>query len=296
LKSLKLKGWPGVFNLDSMTTDPANVADRRAGLKALGNRSSSRANTLLLLASLTAFLAAPLPAIAEEPVRVLATGVFATTLQSLASPFESVSGYKIEVSIANAGEVASRIAGGEAADLVMSSSAGVKTLAKQNALVSDEAVIGKMRLGVAIASGAAMPELASSETFRALLLSAEKVAYIDPNGGGTSGPFFEKMFATLGVADAVHAKAVLCKTGAEIVSAVASGKAAIGMTQASEIVGAGGVAFAGYLPTSLNLTTVYAASIATRAKNPRGAAVFLEFVAGPVGSDHLRRAGWDIDQ
>jgi molybdate transport system substrate-binding protein len=268
--------------------------------KALGDQSLSRPKTFLLLAGLAATLATQLPAIAEEPVRVVATGVFATTLQSLAQPFEAASGTKIQVSIANAGEVATRMASGETADLVMSSSAGVKTLAKQGVLVADEVVIGKMRLGVAVRSGATMQNLGasltSSEAFRTLLLSADKVAYIDPNGGGTSGPFFEKIFASLGVADAVHAKAVLCKTGLEIAKAVASGQATIGMTQASEIVGANGVAFAGYLPDTLNLTTVYSASMATRSTNPKAASAFLAFVAGPVGSDHLRRAGWDIDR
>ena len=260
----------------------------------------SRPTTFRLLASLTiclaTYLATELPAMAQEPVRVLATGVFATTLQSLAGPFESASGYKIQVSIANAGEVASRIVAGEPADLMMSSSAGVKTLAKQDVLVSHEVVIGKMRLGVAVKSGATAPDLTSTEALRTLLLSAEKIAYIDPNGGGTSGPFFETMFAALGVADAVHAKAVLCKTGLDIVRAVASGAAAIGMTQASEIVGASGVAFAGYLPNAQNLTTLYSAAMATRSTNPKAAAAFLAFVAGPVGADHLRRAGWDIDR
>jgi molybdate transport system substrate-binding protein len=265
-------------------------------MKADGNRSLSRPKIFLLLASLTAYLATQLPAIAQEPVRVLATGVFATALQSLAQPFESASGYKVQISIANAGEVASRMATGEPADLVMSSSAGVKALAKQGALVPNEVVIGKMRLGVAVQSGAAMPDLSSTEAFRTLLLSAGKVAYIDPDGGGTSGPFFEKMFVSLGVANAVHAKAVLCKDGSEIVRAVASGRAAIGMTQGSEIIGANGIAFAGYLPSALNLTTVYSASIAARSKSPKEASAFLEFVAGPIGSDHLRRAGWDIDR
>jgi len=256
----------------------------------------SHPKTFRLVASLAIYLAVQLPAMAQEPVQVLATGVFATTLQALARPFESASGTKIQVSIANAGEVASRIVAGEPADLVMSSAAGVKTLAQQNALLSNEVVIGRMRLGVAVPSGATMPDLASTETVRALLLSAGKVAYIDPNGGGTSGPFFEKMFASLGVAAAVHAKAVLCKSGSEIVRAVASGAATIGMTQASEIVGASGVAFAGYLPNALNLTTVYSASIAMRSNNPKAASAFLAFVAGPVGSDQLRRAGWDIDR
>src|SRR5579871_1866423 len=267
-----------------------------ASEKAHENRPLSRQKTFLLVAGLTAYLAALPPATAKEPVRILATGVFATALQSLAGPFESASGYKIQVSIANAGEVASRIVAGEASDLVMSSSAGIKSLAKQNLLASNEVMIGKMRLGLAVQSGAAVPDLTSTETVRALLLSADKVAYIDPNGGGTSGPFFETMFVSLGVADAVHAKAVLCKTGSEIVRTVAEGRAAVGMTQASEMIGASGVAFAGYLPDTINLTTVYAASIAARSNNPKGAAAFLEFVAGQIGGDQFRRAGWDVDR
>ena len=245
---------------------------------------------------MAAYFATQSPVAAGEPVRVLATGVFATSLKSLAQPFASASGYDLDISIANAGEVASRVAAGEAADLVMTSAAGVERLAGQDALTPNKAVIGKMRLGVAVRSGAGMPALATTEAFRTLLLSAATVAYIDPAGGGTSGPFFEQMFASLGVADAVHAKAVLCKTGAEIVSAVASGRAAIGMTQASEIIGANDVAFAGYLPDAQNLTTVYSASVSTRAKSPKGAAAFLAFIAGPIGTDQLRRAGWDIDR
>jgi molybdate transport system substrate-binding protein len=266
------------------------------GNQLLSRSKVSRPKAFLVLASLAAWLATELPAMADEPVRILATGVFATALQALAPAFEAASGTKIQVSIANAGEVATRVAAGEAADLVMTSSVGVKALAKQGALLADEAVIGKMRLGVAVRSGAATPDISSTETFRTLLKSADKVAYIDPNGGGTSGPFFEKMFASLGVADAVHAKAVLCKTGAEIVNAVASGRATVGMTQASEIIGGDGVAFAGYLPDTLNLTTVYSASIAARSANPYAASEFLAFIAGPAGADHLRRAGWDIER
>lgn len=128
------------------------------------------------------------------------------------------------------------------------------------------------------------------------MLSADKIAYIDPNGGGTAGPAFEKILVSLGIADTVHAKAVLGKTGKEIVNAVASGSATIGMTQASELVGAKGVAFAGYLPDAQNLTTVYSAALATRSANPKAASAFLEFVTSPIGADQLRRAGWDIDR
>src|SRR5277367_5704614 len=119
----------------------------------------SRSKTFWLLAGLTAYFATQLPAVADEPVRVSATGVFATALQALAPAFEAASGTKIQVSIANAGEVAARVAAGEPADLVMTSSAGVKALAKQGALVADEVVMGKMRLGVAVQSSATMQNL-----------------------------------------------------------------------------------------------------------------------------------------
>jgi molybdate transport system substrate-binding protein len=240
-------------------------------------------------------LTAPLPAAAQESVRILATGVFASTLRSLTGPFEAAKGYKTEVSIANAGQVAARLTAGEAADVVMTSSASTKILAKQGVLVPDEVAIGKMRLGVAVPAGAAA-DLASPETFRNLLLSARSIAYIDPNGGGTSGPFFEKMLASLGVADAVHAKAILCKTGIEVVQAVSSGRAAVGMTQASEIIGATDIRFAGYIPDPHNLTTAYSASMTVRSKDSKPAAAFLEFLTGPVGSARLREAGWQIDR
>lgn len=188
------------------------------------------------------------------------------------------------------------MAAGELADLVMSSSASIKTLAKQGVLVPDEVATGKMRLGVAVPAGAAMPDLTSAEAFRSLLLSAAKVSYIDPNGGGTSGPFFEKMFVSMGIADAVHAKALLGKDGREIVRTVVSGSVSVGLTQASEIIGADGVKFAGFIPDLLNLTTSCSAAIATQSKNAKAAAAFLAFTKGPVGSDRLRQAGWVIDR
>ncbi len=144
-------------------------------------------------------------------------------------------------------------------------------------------------------SDAAMPDLTSAEALRTLLLSAEKIAYIDPNGGGTSGPFFEKMFASLGIADAVHAKAVLCRTGADIDGAVASGRATIGMTQASEIVAQ--VA----LPSPVICPMRKTLSRFTRPRSQRGRAMqkaprSFSPLSQDNRSDYFRRAGWDIDR
>lgn len=263
--------------------------------KLRGYESLSYRSVFMALASLTMCLAISPSATGQESVRILATGVFASTLRSLTGPFEAAQGFKAHVTIANAGQVAARLAAGEPADLVMTSSASTQTLAKQGLLVPAEIAIGKMRLGVAVLSGP-MPDLTSADSFRSALLAAGKIAYIDPNGGGTSGPFFEKMIASMGIADAVHAKAIPCKTGEEVVRAVASGSASLGMTQASEIISAEDVKFAGFMPEPLNLTTAYSASMTTRSKDSKPAAAFLEFITSPVGSARLREAGWQIDR
>ena len=236
------------------------------------------------------------PAMAREPIRVLATGVYATTLQAIEAPFKAARGYDLQIVIDNAGGVAARMRAGDVADVVMSSSASVSALIKQGRLAADGIEIGRMRLGMAIPVGAATPDLASVEAFRAALLSATRIAYIDPKGGGTSGPLFERMFASMGVLDAVHAKAILCSDGAAVVASVGSGGAAIGMTQASEIIGGQNVSFAGYLPEQLNVVTIYSAALTTKATDPVGASAFLAFMKGSIGSDRLRKAGWDLDK
>jgi molybdate transport system substrate-binding protein len=247
-----------------------------------------------LIFALSALAFATCPASAEAPVRILATGVFATSLQALAAPFKAASGYDMKVTVTNAGGVASRIAAGEATDIVMSSLTGVDALVKQGVLMPNAIEIGRMRLGMAVPAQAPHPDLTSVDKFRTLLRSSSKVAYIDPKGGGTSGPLFENMFASMGVADEVHAKATLCADGAQVVEAVGSGRAAIGMTQASEIIGARDVAFGGYLPDEVNVTTIYSAARTRNAANEAGATALLAFLAGPTGAEHLRQAGWDV--
>ena len=52
-----------------------------------------------------------------------------------------------------------------------------------------------MGLGIAVHPGLPLPDLTTARTVREALLSATRVAFIDPKGGGTSGPFIAKLFA-----------------------------------------------------------------------------------------------------
>jgi molybdate transport system substrate-binding protein len=66
------------------------------------------------------------------------------------------------------------------------------------------------------------------------------------------------------------------------------------MTQASELIGAQGVEFADYLPEDMQLITVYAAAVSTSTVAPQTAEAFIRYLVGPVGSERLRKSGWEI--
>ena len=168
-------------------------------------------------------------------MQIIATGVYEHSLKDLAGPFTAQTGRGVSFIITNAGGVITKLDANAAADVIMTSSAGIDSLvAKGRILAASKVDVGGMRLGVAVGSGAAMPDITTPNALRAVLGAASAVASIDPNGGGTSGPFIDKLFDRLGVADVVRGKGVLCATGADVVRAVASGRASIGITQAAE--------------------------------------------------------------
>jgi molybdate transport system substrate-binding protein len=227
-------------------------------------------------------------------LQVLATGVYEHVLEDLVGPFKAASGQEVAFVITNAGGVIARLEANEAADVVMTSSVGIDSLAAKGRVVGASKVdVGGMRLGVAVKAGAPVPDIKTSGALREVLRAAPAVASIDPHGGGTSGPFIDGLFDRLGVADVVRARGILCATGGDVVRAVTSGRASIGMTQAAELIGLPGLTFAGFVPDELQLVTVYSAAVAADAELPAAAAAFIAFITGPAAAGRLRSSGWD---
>jgi molybdate transport system substrate-binding protein len=229
-------------------------------------------------------------------IHVTAAGAYEHVLDELIPVFTRETGTAVQLSVANAAGVRARVEGGQTVDVVLTSDAGIDQLVGGGfAEATSRVVIGRMRLGIAIAPGLPLPDLGSAEPVRAFLLAAPRVASIDPQGGGTSGPFIARLFERLGVADAIRQNGVLAKTGRDVVRAVASGAATCGVTQASELIGAQGVQFAGYLPDELQVVSVYSGAVASRALAPDRAVAFIRFLTRETSAARFRAAGWDAD-
>jgi molybdate transport system substrate-binding protein len=228
-------------------------------------------------------------------LHVIAAGAFEHVLHALAQPFREESNHVLRLSITNAGGVIRKLESDEPADVVLTSAAGIDALAAKGRLdAATKVEVGRMRLGVAVSPSGTAPDLATADTLRAALLAAPRLAYIDPKGGGTTGPYFVTLFERLGMASEIAQKGILCATGKDVVRAVASGRATIGLTQASELIGVEGVRFAGHLPADLQLISVYCAAVASRAASPGAARDFIRFVITPGSAARFRALGWDV--
>jgi molybdate transport system substrate-binding protein len=223
-------------------------------------------------------------------LHVTAAGAYEHVINDLAPAFDT----PIRLTITNAGGVIKRLDAKEAVDVVLTSAAGIARLVAAGlADVATQTEIARVGLGIAVRKGLPLPELGTAAAVRLALLSATRVAFIDPMGGGTSGPLIMKLFDGLGITDPMTATGVLSKTGRDVVRAVTSGEATLGLTQATELIGANSVQFAGYLPAEVQVTSVYSGAVSTFAAARDAARRFLRFLKSQVGVEAFRRAGWD---
>jgi molybdate transport system substrate-binding protein len=252
---------------------------RRAGLGALG----------LIIGA----LAGGAGARAAE-IRVITTGAMKEVVLRLGAQFEKASGHRLTVTNDTAGGVARKIEAGAAFDLAVITPAFVDELmAKGKLLAGSRADIARVGVGVAVREGAPRPDISTVETFRAALLAAKSVAYIDPASGGSSGIYFAGLIERLGIADAVKAKAKL-QSGGYVAELVAKGEAEIAIHQISEILPVQGVVFIGPLPAAIQRMTVYAAGLAPQPQDPAAAKALLAYLAGPDAAAVLTAAGMEV--
>ena len=233
-------------------------------------------------------------AFAQSEVKVFVGGAMTGPVKAAGDAFSRSSGHALVYVSDTTGALQKRLAAGEKADLVVVTSQAMDALQKENRVVAGSRVdLARALIGVAVGAGAASPDLSTPETFKAALLKARSVSYVNPASGGTSGTYFEGLMQRMGIADALKSKIVYRTQGSEVADAVAKGEAELGITFTSELQPNTGVKVAGPLPAAIQLPTVYSAAVTTSAGNAEAARAFLRALAGAEGHTALRKAGLD---
>ena len=226
-------------------------------------------------------------------IKVLTAGAMKAVIQELLPEFERRTGHKVILDNGTAGALAKRIGDGEAFDLAVITPRVIDDLTAAGKITSGSKIdVAKVGIGVAVKDGAPLPNIATTDAFKATLLAAKSVAYIDPKGGGSSGIYFDKLLERLGIADAVRAKAKL-KQGGYVADLVASGEAEIAVHQISEIVPVKGVTLVGPLPTDVQNITTYTAGLSASARDAAAAKALIDTIAGPAATAVLKVKGME---
>ena len=228
-----------------------------------------------------------------EPLRILTTGAFKQVVLALVPDHTARTGVEVEVAADTAGALARRIEAGEAFDLVILTPAALTALADRGKVErASVAPVARVAIGVAVRAGAPLPALGTVDEFKAAVLSARKVAVIDPASGGSSGIYLAELFQRLGLADAMRAKAVLVP-GGYAAERVASGEADLAIHQVSEILPVAGVVLAGTLPAAIQNHTTYASAVATNGRLAEAAAAFAASLRSDAAASVIRTKGME---
>ena len=234
---------------------------------------------------------------AAEPLRVLGTGAVEHAVHDLAAGYTAATGQRVLITIGNAGGVARRLREGEPADLVINSASQLAAMAGAG-LVEGASIVelGRMRIGLGVKAGAAVPDIATPEALRAALLAAPHIAYSDPASGATTGIHLLRMMETMGVANTMAPRSLVFTQGLQAAQVVAEGRASLVMTQISEILAVPGVRLVGPLPAAVNLVTPYSAALPARLADRAGALALLGWLRNAAGRARFEQAGFLVQE
>ena len=246
---------------------------------------------LRLFLALACCLAAHIAAAAD--LKVLTAGALKPVLVALQPAFEQQTGNKLVIVNDTAGGLQKRVTGGEPFDLVFSSRPSLLAMAQAGKLASEPATpVARVGIGVAVRKGAPRPDISSVDAFRALLVNARSVAYIDPAAGGSSGIYLDRLFQRWGIAPQVRAKAVLVPGGL-VATRVVDGSADVAIHQISEILAVPDAVLVGPLPAEIQNYTVYAGAVAAQTTQAAAARALLAALRSARGAEVLKARGME---
>lgn len=225
-------------------------------------------------------------------IKVFVGGAMTDTVRTIGSAYAKTSGNTVTYISDTTGSLLNRLKAGEKADLLVITAPAVDGLERDRALAQGSRTdLVRALVGVAMKPGANKPDLSSPDSFKAALLAAKSISYVNPMAGGTSGTYFEGLMAKMGIADVMKAKTVYRNQGSEVADAVAKGEAELGVSFLAELAPNKGVAIAGPLPDAIQLPTVYSAAIPSNAANAAGARELIAAMRAPAGTQVFKNAG-----
>jgi molybdate transport system substrate-binding protein len=188
------------------------------------------------------------------------------------------------VSLVSVGGVsaAQRVQAGEVFDVVALAANAIKQLSASGQLLADSRVdLARSGLALAVRAGNPTPDIGTEAVVRKAVMAATSLGI----STGSSGVEVTRLFELWGMSDELRERIVTAQPGVPVGSLVASGEAALGFQQLSELKNVPGIAVLGPLPPAIQIVTTVSAARTTACEQPEGAQALLTFLASAATAD-----------
>jgi molybdate transport system substrate-binding protein len=228
----------------------------------------------------------------SDELKIFGSRVTKMVIDDIGPQFERTTGHKLVVLTDVAAVMKRRIEAGEVFDLAVLVNFQTDDLIKKGKLAADtRADIMKAGIGVAVRRGAQLPDIGTVDAFKQTLLAAKSITYLKE---GASSIYLDRLFARMGIADALRAKTI--RPATESVSeAVAAGEVELGMIVIPNILSVPGAQLVGPIPEDIQSYIVFTAAVASASPNQKAARDLLAFLRSPTGVAAIKAKGMSAD-
>ena len=228
----------------------------------------------------------PIAGARAAELKVLAGGSMTASLNELGPQFERASGHKLTIVFDSTPNLIKAVTSGAPFDLGVVPVDVMKDAAAR-AKFAETTNIAHVGYGVAYRAGAAKPDVSTPDALKQALLKAQTITLYPESAAGA---YVLRVFARLGIAEAMQAKTKVQTAPGEIAKAVARGDAELGVFLTNVLI-APGVELAGAFPTELQQDLVFAAAVAADTKEAAAAKALIDFLHTPEAAAVLKAKG-----
>jgi molybdate transport system substrate-binding protein len=233
---------------------------------------------------------AQMAVVSGAELKIFGSRVTKMVMADLGTQFEQTSGYKPVVVTDVAAVMKRRIEAGEPFDLAVLVDFQADDLIKAGKLVAETRTdVMKAGIGVAVKRGAPKPDIGTVEAFKRALLEAKSITYLKE---GASTIYLDRLFARLGIAEALRARTVKPET--ETVSErVAQGEVELGLIVIPNILSVPGAELVGPLPQEVQSYIVFTAAASAQSPNQQAARDLIKLLTSPATVPVLKAKGME---
>ena len=232
----------------------------------------------------------------SQGLHVLSAGAAQGLVTALTPRFVAAAGVAVRTTFGAVGAIREKLLAGQPCDALILTAAMLDELAASGHVVpASRAALGRVRTGIGVRSGDALPHISSQAALKQSLRAATDIFLPDPERA-TAGIHFVRVLNQLGLYDEVSPRLRPHPNGAAAMRAMAqcAGERPIGCTQISEILYADGVTLAGPLPQALELATIYSIGVCTNARSPELAQRFVALICSCEAVTVRIDAGFEV--